>query len=162
MTLFRQLELRLAEQSPKCLCYRLWLRLTCKIAKWDRGFLKFNNREHVVRQVYLLIQFSVTAYMTSYKDSYLMTMVTKIISTIMNDTIDALANLATFLSIHKGVVIKIVAIAMTKYRWANMESCGRENSLIITFVAVSPTIMLQLIIAEIKINLKHFNLYNIL
>lgn len=80
--------------------------------------------------------------MTSYRDSYLTTMVTKIISTIMNDTMDALANLATFLNMHKGVVIKMVAIAMTKYRWAKMESCDRENSLIMTFVAVSPTIML--------------------
>lgn len=80
--------------------------------------------------------------MTSYRDSYLMTIVTKIVSTMMNDTIEALASLATFLSIHKGVVIKIVAIAITKYLWANIESCCNENSRIKTFVAVSPTIML--------------------
>jgi len=71
-----------------------------------------------------------------------MTIVTKITKTMMNDTIDAFASLATFLSMHKGAVIKIVAIAMTKYRWANIESCGNESSRIKTFVAVSPTIML--------------------
>lgn len=80
--------------------------------------------------------------MTSYRDSYLISNVTKMNSTMMNDTTDALANLATFLNMHKGVVMKIVAIAMTKYRWANMESWGSENNRIKTFVAVSPTMML--------------------
>lgn len=78
----------------------------------------------------------------SYRDSYLMTIVIKIISTMINDTMDALASLATFLSMHNGVVMKIVAIAMTKYRCANMESCGSEKRRMRTFVAVSPTIML--------------------
>lgn len=63
-------------------------------------------------------------------------------STMMNDKMDAFASLATFLSMHRGVVTKIVAIAMTKYLWANMESCDSENNRIKTFVAVSPTIML--------------------
>lgn len=80
--------------------------------------------------------------MMSYRDSYLITIVTKIVSTMINDTMDALASLATFLNIHNGVVMKIVAIAMTKYRCANMESCGNENSRMRTFVAVSPTIIL--------------------
>lgn len=80
--------------------------------------------------------------MTSCSDSYLTTIVTKMTSTMMNDTMDALASLATFLNMHKGVVMKIVAIAMTKYRWANIESWGNKNSRIKTFVAVSPTIIL--------------------
>jgi hypothetical protein len=60
--------------------------------------------------------------MASCRDLYLTTIATKITSTMINDTTDALASLATFLNMHKGVVIKIVAIAMTKYRWANIES----------------------------------------
>lgn len=80
--------------------------------------------------------------MTSLRDSYRMTMVTNMTSTMMNDRTDALASLARFLSIHRGVLMNIVAIAITKYRWANIESCGNANSRIKTFVAVSPTIML--------------------
>lgn len=81
-------------------------------------------------------------YMMSCRDSYLTRIVTKMSSTMTNDMMDALASLATFLSMHRGVVMKIVAIAMTKYRWANNESCGSENNRISTLVAVSPTIML--------------------
>lgn len=81
-------------------------------------------------------------YMMSCRDSYLTRIVTKMSSTMTNDTMEALASLATFLSMHKGVVMKIVAIAMTKYRWANIESCDSENNRIRTLVAVSPTIML--------------------
>lgn len=63
-------------------------------------------------------------------------------STMMNETTDALANLATFLNMHNGAVMKIVAIAMTKDLCTNIESFGNANSQAITFVKVSPTIML--------------------
>lgn len=143
-TLFRWPEQHQAERNPRYWRHRLRVPWTCKNDRVSSEDVLWFTIVVCgpVRRVYLLIQFSMAAYMTSCRDWYLTTIVVKISSTMMNDTIDALASLATFLSIHKGVVMKIVAIAMTKYRCANIESCDNENNRIMTFVAVSPTIML--------------------
>ena len=59
-----------------------------------------------------------------------------------NDTIEALANPTKSFFKHKGTVTKSVAIPMTKSRRTNTELDVNENNLTITFVNVSPTIIL--------------------